>query len=230
LDAFIQKNNPVMVCGPVIYESNGSFIENYQKLDGLSLQTVTMGSFGFNNPFLSNGANLAYSKNAFLKVNGFVGNDHIASGDDIFLMEKMKKLFLEQVKFLKSENAIVSTKPQKNWKAIINQRVRWASKTSKQKNIASLVLGFLVLLVNISCIALPFLMYFNSEYFIFYLALLCFKIIVDYLVIQQAGFFFKVRFSFLNFIWQSFIYSVITLLVIAGSLRGKYTWKGRIQN
>ena len=96
LDAFIQKNNPMMVCGPVIYESNGSFIENFQQLDGLSLQAVTIGSFGLQNPLLCNGANLAYNKEAFLKVNGFSGNDHLASGDDIFLMEKMKKAFPKQ--------------------------------------------------------------------------------------------------------------------------------------
>ena len=131
LDAFIQKNNPMMVCGPVIYESNGSFIENFQQLDGLSLQAVTIGSFGLQNPLLCNGANLAYNKEAFLKVNGFSGNDHIASGDDIFLMEKMKKAFPEQVRFLKSEEAIVSTKPQKTWKNVINQRIT----TSKMKNV-----------------------------------------------------------------------------------------------
>src|SRR5690606_261137 len=64
LDAFIQMNNPVMVCGPVIYESNRSFIENYQQLDGFGLQTVTIGSFGLGNPLLCNGANLAYKKDA----------------------------------------------------------------------------------------------------------------------------------------------------------------------
>ncbi len=227
LDAFIQRNNLVMICGPVIYENNGSFIENFQQLDGLSLQVVTIGSFCFNNPLLSNGANLAYSKNAFLKVNGFEGNNHIASGDDIFLLEKMKKAFSDQVQFLKSEEAIVSTKPQKSWKNAINQRIRWASKTSKQKNNASLLLGMLVFFVNISVLAIPFLMIYNSENFIFYTTFFCFKIITDYLVIQQTGAFFKVKFSLYNFILQTIVYAIITLLVVMGSLRGNYSWKGR---
>src|SRR5690554_2164119 len=46
LDEFIQKEKPVMVCGPIIYNSNDSLIEKFQLLDGLSLQTVTIGSFG----------------------------------------------------------------------------------------------------------------------------------------------------------------------------------------
>ncbi|MCB0465985.1 MAG: glycosyltransferase, partial [Aequorivita sp.] len=119
LDGFIQKNNPAMVCGPVIYESNGSFIENFQQLDGLSLQAVTIGSFGLSNQLLCNGANLAYQKNAFIKVNGFSGNNHIASGDDIFLLEKMKKAFPKRVQFLKSKDAIVTTKSQQKWRNII---------------------------------------------------------------------------------------------------------------
>src|SRR5690554_2998749 len=88
-DTFIQKSNSVMVCGPVLYKSNGSFLEDFQQLDGLSLLAVTIGSFGLKNPLLCNGANLAYKKDAFFKVNGFSGNENIASGDDIFLLEKM---------------------------------------------------------------------------------------------------------------------------------------------
>ncbi|AFL81099.1 glycosyl transferase [Aequorivita sublithincola DSM 14238] len=227
LDAFIQKNNPVMVCGPVVYESDGSFIENFQQLDGLSLQAVTIGSFGFGNPLLSNGANLGYKKDAFILVNGFSGNDHIASGDDIFLLEKMKKAFPEMVKFLKSKEVVVSTKPQLSWKKVVNQRVRWASKTSKQKNISSLLLGLLVLFVNASILAIPFLMIFDSENIILFLLLIFFKISIDYIVIKQTSSFFNVKISVLNFIWQPFLYAIITVLVVIGSLCGSYAWKGR---
>ncbi|WP_181566675.1 glycosyltransferase [Aequorivita sp. CIP111184] len=227
LDAFIQKKNPVMICGPVFYKSNSSFLENFQQLDGFSLQTVTIGSFGLRNPLLSNGANLAYSKVAFLKVNGFLGNDHIASGDDIFLLEKMKKAFPKQVKFLKSKEAIVSTKPQQNWKNVINQRIRWASKTSKQKNITSLSLGILVLLVNISILALPFFMIFNYKNIGFYIFLISFKIGVDYIFVHQTAFLFDKKNSFWKFLLQPFAYAVIILAVTLGSLRGNYTWKGR---
>ncbi len=135
------------------------------------MQTVTIGSFGFKNPLLSNGANLAYSKVAFLDVNGFSGNDHIASGDDIFLLEKMKKAFPKQVQFLKSKEAIVSTKPQKNWKDVINQRIRWASKTSKQKNTNSSLIGNSRSFGEFFNFAFPFFMVFNPENLIIYISL-----------------------------------------------------------
>ena len=227
LDGFIQKNNPAMVCGPVIYESNGSFIENFQQLDGLSLQTVTIGSFGLSNQLLCNGANLAYQKNAFIKVNGFSGNNHIASGDDIFLLEKMKKAFPKRVQFLKSKDAIVTTKSQQKWRNIISQRIRWASKTSKQKNIASLFWGILVFFVNISILTFPFFMIFDAGNLSYYLLLTALKIIIDYVVIQQNVSLFGNKLSFLKFILQIYIYAIIILIVTLGSFRGNYSWKGR---
>ncbi len=226
-DAFIQKNNPLMVCGPVIYKSNGSFIENFQQLDGLSLQSVTIGSFGLRNPLLCNGANLAYKKEAFLKVNGFSGNNHIASGDDIFLLEKIKKAFPNRVQFLKSEESIVSTNPQKTWKNVINQRIRWASKTSKQKGLTSKVLGILVFLMNLSILAFPFFMIFDTENLGFYLLLTAIKIIVDYVVVQQNFSLFGKKSSFWKFLPQTYMYAIIVLIVTLGSMRGNYSWKGR---
>ncbi|MDC8001727.1 glycosyltransferase [Aequorivita todarodis] len=227
LDGFIQKSNPVMVCGPVIYKSNGSFIENFQQLDGLSLQAVTIGSFGLNNPLLCNGANLAYKKEAFLKVNGFSGNDHLASGDDIFLFEKLKKAFPKRVRFLKSEEAIVFTKPQQTWKTVINQRIRWASKTTKQNNPVSMFLGILVFLVNLSVLAFPFFMIFDTGNLGFYLLLIAIKIIVDYVVIQQTASLFGNKLFFWKFLLQTYMYALIVLIVTLGSFRGNYSWKGR---
>ena len=227
LDAFIQKNNPVMVCGPVIYKSNGNFIESFQQLDGFSLQAVTIGSFGMRRPLLCNGANLAYRKDAFLEVNGFSENDHIASGDDIFLLEKMKKSFPRQVQFLKSKQVIVSTKPQSTWKNVLNQRIRWASKTSKQKSTLSFLLGGLVFLVKISVLAIPFLMVFHSENALLYASLLFIKIIMDYIVLQQAAIFFGRKIMFWKFLWLPFVYASIVVFVVFGSFDGNYSWKGR---
>jgi len=226
-DSYIQQNDSIMVCGPVIYKSNGSFIDNFQKLDGFSLQSITIGSFGLNIPLLNNGANLAYRKDAFLKVNGFSGNDHIASGDDIFLLERMKKHFPDRVHFLKTPDAIVSTKPQPSWRNVINQRIRWASKTSKQKNTTSILLGILVFLVNFSVLIIPAFMVFDFENILFYTSLLFFKIITDYLVVRQTALFFDEKIAFWKFLWQPFVYSFIVLAVVLGSFGGNYSWKGR---
>lgn len=231
-DVFIQNNrennhNPVMICAPVIYKSNGSFIETFQKLDGLSLQTVTMGSFGLNNPLLSNGANLAYRKDAFEQVNGFSGNNHIASGDDIFLLEKIKKAYPKQVAFLKSGDCTVYTKPQTSWSQLINQRIRWASKTSKQKNASSIILGLIVFLTNVLFLVTPVLMVLNRDYVTIYLLLIVSKILIDYIIIQQSAVCLKIDISFWKFLKLPFIYSLLTLIVVTKSFKGNYSWKER---
>ena len=231
IDSFIQnsgkKESPKMICGPVQYKTDGSFIQDFQLVDGLSLQSVSIGSFGLNNPILNNGANLIYLKDAFSEVKGFSGNDHIASGDDIFLMEKFKKSLPEHVVFLKSDDAIVYTAPQLSWKDLINQRIRWASKTSKQKNIASQVLGIVVFLVNIGVLAIPFLLALDSKNLIIYILILILKIVIDFVFIGQSADLYNKRISFFNFLGMFYIYSILIAIIVFGSLKGRYSWKGR---
>ncbi len=233
LDAYFQKlkaqqeSLPVMVCGPVLYKTNNSFLENFQFLDGLSLQAVTIGSFGLQRPILCNGANLAYQKDAFKKVNGFKGNDHISSGDDIFLMKKMQKAFKGKIAFLKSRQRIVLTKPQASWKDAISQRIRWASKTSKQKNPLSIFLGVLVFLVNVLLLTIPVLLFLLPEYWMQFVILFYLKALTDFAVIKKAGMFFNRRISLIKFQWMPLVYAVITVRIVLGSFKGNYVWKDR---
>ena len=87
-DCFIQKNDTKFIVAPVTYYQVTSFLKRFQLLDFLSLQGVGIGSFGINKPIMCNGANLAYSKSLFFELDGFSGNSHISSGDDIFLLQK----------------------------------------------------------------------------------------------------------------------------------------------
>ncbi len=79
-------------------------------------------------PTLCNGANLCYEKAVFGEVGGFAGNHHLASGDDEFLMHKVAARFPGEVRFLKSEDALVRTAAHESLRAFYRQRRRWASK------------------------------------------------------------------------------------------------------
>jgi hypothetical protein len=68
------------------------------------------------------GANLAYTKTLFQELNGFDGNEKIASGDDVFLQKAVAQ-FPYKVHYLKSKNNIV-TGPLNDWKSLFYQRVR----------------------------------------------------------------------------------------------------------
>ena len=229
-DSYIQKHNPTMLAGPIRYFEKRGLINQYQQLDNFSLQATTIGSFGIKNPLLCNGANLAYKKEEFELVSGFSENNHIASGDDIFLLEKFKERNSKRVQFIKNKDAIVLTIAQESWRDIINQRTRWASKTSKQKDIFTKLLGILVLITNLFVIIGLLLSLFKSSYFSYYLAFLAIKVIIDFILLLQSASFFKRNINIPYFLINTLIYPLITAIVVFKTLNGNYIWKARTYN
>ncbi|MFQ3297112.1 MAG: biofilm PGA synthesis N-glycosyltransferase PgaC [Polaribacter sp.] len=224
LDNFIQKNKPEMVVAPVNYTVKNSFLEQFQLLDFMSLQGTTIGGFGIDFPFLCNGANLAYKKETFLKLNGFEGNNTIASGDDIFLFEKFLAADKKGVQFLKSKDAMVSTFPVKTMSDLIQQRVRWASKTSNIKSFVVKGIGILVFLTNLSVIFSLFLLH---NIWTLLLPLLL-KIIIDLFLFVPTMRFYNPKKSFLKWVvCSSILYPFFSVLVVVKSLFSTYNWKGR---
>jgi len=226
-DQLIRNQVPNMVCGPVVYKRNKSLLGHFQFLDGLSLQGVAMGSFGWSQPMLCNGANLAYKKSVFEAVEGYKYNDHIASGDDIFLLEKIHSYYPNTVYYLNSKEAVVLTKPESNWSQAIQQRIRWASKTAKQKNTQSKVLGIIVFLGNLAFIASLFLFTWDSSPVYLLMIILGIKLAVDLTLLRVAGQLLGKPISFLNFLVNTIIYPPLTLWVVVNSISGNYQWKGR---
>jgi cellulose synthase/poly-beta-1,6-N-acetylglucosamine synthase-like glycosyltransferase len=131
LNTFIHTRSLVLVAAPVKFTNTGSFISVFQCLDFMTLQGITAASVHHNFHSMCNGANLAYNKKVFNDVLGFAGIDNIASGDDMLLMHKVYKKYPGQVGFLLSAATVVETLPMPNWKAFLNQRIRWASKANK---------------------------------------------------------------------------------------------------
>ncbi|MEL6810201.1 MAG: glycosyltransferase [Bacteroidota bacterium] len=227
LDSFIETAQPKMVCAPVIYSGSQGLVQNFQFLDGLSLQAVTMGSFGWRQPLLSNGANMAYRKSTFLEVHGYAGNDHIASGDDIFLLEKVQNAFPEDLYYLNGIEAAVYTQPENTWKEVINQRVRWASKTSKQKRWGPKILGVVVLLGNLAFLIALYGLIVNLSEHRAYIAFLLQKLVMDLVVVTFAASYLKQPIPVAGYFINAFIYPFLTLWVVIRSLFGSYLWKGR---
>ena len=226
-DQIIRNEVPNMVCGPVVYKRNRSLLEHFQFLDGLSLQGVAMGSLGWSQPMLCNGANLAYKKSVFEAVEGYKYNDHIASGDDIFLLEKIQTYYPNTVCYLNSKEAVVLTKPESNWSQAIQQRIRWASKTAKQKKIASKVLGIIVFLGNLAFLASLFLFAWDASPFYLLMIILGIKLAVDLTLLRVAGQLLGKPISFLNSLVNTIIYPPLNLWIVMNSISGNYQWKGR---
>ena len=226
-DEYIQKYDAVCIAAPVTYNNNTSFLKRFQTLDLLSLQGATIGGFGINKPFLCNGANFAYKKSVFNKINGFQGNTNIASGDDIFLLEKIKTWHPKKLHYLKCEKAIVSTKPQTSWKLLIAQRVRWAAKTSAYNNWFGKFTGLIVLLMNaiiIICLVLSLIQIFNFKT-LFYILVIKFSI--DFFLIYTSASFFNQKNILKIYILGFLIYPIFSVYIALLSSFSGYQWKGR---
>ncbi len=77
-------------------------------------------------PMLASGANLAFRRSAFLEVSGYAG-DRYASGDDIFLVQRMRKAG-KRISYLLRAGAVVRVEAERSWKGFFHQRMRWAGK------------------------------------------------------------------------------------------------------
>ena len=230
LDAFdecIQTNQPNCVVAPITYSDGSLFLKRFQILDILSLQGATVGGFGLKLPFLSNGANFAYRKAIFQAIDGFSGNNNLASGDDIFLLEKLKKIDLKKVLYLKSDQAIVTTKPMADLKSLIHQRLRWASKTSRNPNWFSKLVGLIVFSGNLACIAILPVFLFGLITPRIAIALLVIKFSIDFLLLFKTARFFKQERVLFSYVWSCLIYPFFSVYIAILSLFKSYEWKGR---
>lgn len=226
LDNYIQNHEVSMIAGAVTYDCKNTFLQQFQKLDLASLQGATIGSFGIGKGFICNGANFAYTKTLFKALNGFNGNESIASGDDVFLLQKAMRQFPERVHYLKSQSNIVTTKPLEKWKSLFYQRVRWASKTTSYESTFGKLLGLVVLGGNLCWIlGLLFCVLGEISWFEFNL-LSALKFLVDFVLLFKSNRFLssnRMRFV----IFSSFLYPFFSVIVALYSLFGKYEWKGR---
>lgn len=120
-------DDTALVSGPVLYPTGGLALD-VAALEFLGLVAVGAGAIGIGRPTLCNGANVAYRKDVFEALGGFSGIDHLTSGDDELLMQKIAYETDHTVRFCADREAAVLTEPPRSVAAFAEQRRRWASK------------------------------------------------------------------------------------------------------
>jgi cellulose synthase/poly-beta-1,6-N-acetylglucosamine synthase-like glycosyltransferase len=132
--SYYENEELVMISSPVSYFEERTLFEKMQALEFYYLIGLGAAFIGNGHAATCNGANLAYRKDVFYDVGGFTGIDHIASGDDELLLQKVAARYKGKVGFLKRYDAVVFTHAKKNSKEFIQQRRRWASKSVHYKD------------------------------------------------------------------------------------------------
>lgn len=108
------------------------------------LSALNYGLGALNRPILANGANLLFSKKAFLKVDMQRNDYSVASGDDVFLLSAFLQNNLK-VELVDSSNCAVTTQAPGTIVKLLQQRKRWAGKINHMLS-APVILGFILLL------------------------------------------------------------------------------------
>ena len=225
---YIEEKKVLFISAPVKFMEEKSLLFHFQNLHFLSLIGSTIGGFALKKPFLCNGANLCYHKETFLELNGFKGNTNIASGDDIFLLEKMQQSYPHKTGFLKSIDALVTTKAQTSWKQFLNQQIRWTSKSTAYKNQFSRLVSLIVFSMNLLLVILGIISLLFPPFWILFLWCLALKSTVDLILIFKTSYFLNITNSLKYFLVISVLYPFFVVLIGGLSLVKRYTWKGQI--
>jgi cellulose synthase/poly-beta-1,6-N-acetylglucosamine synthase-like glycosyltransferase len=226
--AYYQQGGYKMISSPVAYHEEKSLFERAQSLEFLYLIGMGASTIGNNSPSTCNGANLAYEREAFYEVGGFTGIDDLASGDDELLLHKIAARYKNKIGFLKNRDAIVYTQAKPTLDAFIQQRKRWASKSTRYKNKLIIALGVLVWLFNLSIVLNIILGLFNPAYVAVAGTQLLVKVGIELLFLIDVTRFARRSSLLLLLPLLNLMHIVYIIYIGIAGNSGKYNWKGRM--
>lgn len=216
-----------MTFGAVRIESDNTLFGSMQAIEFSSLigSGASTAAFGF--PTLCNGANLAFTKEAFTETGGYDGNEHIASGDDEFLMRKIEAKYVNGIRFNNYLENQVTTYPQKTLDSFLSQRIRWAGKWKHHDGTNSKLLAVYIFLFHLSVIILPFFVLTGDVSAYVMAGLLVAKAMVEFFYLRQVSSWLSVPWHGLSFVLLQLVYPVYAVGVAVVALVKKPAWKGR---
>jgi len=225
--AFREKHHADLVAGLVTTRNTeGGFLEVFERLDLLSLVGTGAGSFYYNRPVMCNGANLAYSRNLYLETREFDPVGKVESGDDMFLMIGARKLG-RTLAYNATREAMVETIPVSNLSKLITQRIRWGSKTVHYKTTDIQSLAMLAVIANLLILLIPLFLFLDSGLWPVLLVAYTAKTVTDFALLYRVTGYTGQRKSLRAFFPVSLTYYAVQLVILTKSLFVRSGWKGR---
>lgn len=230
IDQFHQQQSFKMLAAPVNFHKENNTLERFQSLDFMGLMGITGAGISGRWQRMANGANLCFPRKTFSEIGGFAGIDHLASGDDMLLMQKMAARWPDGIFFLKNPLAAVLTRAKPDWRGFFSQRLRWASKSAiyPEWRVTAVLAGVFLFCLNLMVLAalLPF---FSQKLAGLLFVELAVKAFFDFLFLQTMARFFH-REDLLRAFWPSFFLHIFYIVIVgsASQFVKKYAWKGRV--
>ncbi len=227
---YYETENPVMISAPVTYFEERSLFELLQTLEFSFLIGMGAGFIGNGSASHCNGANLSYRKDVFYEVGGFKGIDDVASGDDELLLQKVSKRYPGKIGFLKQYEAVVYTHAKHTLEEFMQQRRRWASKSTKYIDKTVSAASISIWLLNVFLLIDFSMGFYNAIYFKLFLWAFLLKLLFEIAVTLPINTFFRRSWLVVLMPILSFVHIIYFVFVgLMGNTR-QYTWKGRKVN
>ncbi len=221
--SFAKAEKADMVLAPVEMYGKG-FVANFQTAEFLTIQTITIATAGLGNAVLSNGANLLV-KTEILKAMNNPFKRELSSGDDVFLMEQMKK-DKKRIAFCLNPKVLVKTPACDTWRKLFVQRARWLSKTQKYPMSFSLMLSVIFGFMQFVYLLFVVLLMIKGEFLVL-LFFLLHKLIFDFVVMHQTAIKTGAKLLVFHATVLSIVYPFWTIISGVSSFIIKPQWKGR---
>ncbi|HXB13447.1 MAG TPA: glycosyltransferase [Bacteroidia bacterium] len=222
-----EESHAKMLCGPVALTDEKKLCEKFQGLEMCGLSILSGAGINLGIPLLCNGANIAYTREAFEAVEGFKGIDELPTGDDTLLLFKIASKFPGSINYVKTGEAFVYSTAQHSWKEFFQQRIRWASKGLQSKNTLNSSVSLLVFLSNFLLLVCGILTFVYPPSILIFLICLAVKSAVDFLLLTFGSVFFRKTKLLLYFLIFEIITMFYTSLVGFIAPFSRYQWKGR---
>ena len=206
-----------------------NFLEKLQAFDFLQLMGATAGTCNLGYPLAASGQNLGYRRTAFQQVGGYRRVAERISGDDVLLLQLIRRYTDWKTVFASSRNAFAMSQPQSTLRGLINQRKRWASNGSYQVHLNVPFFAYLLLVFLFSFalfVGMPLSFWLKTTAGTFSLCLLA-KAAAEALIAFRSAQYFH-RQDLLKYfpIWFLLQIPYVVIVGLWGTF-GSFSWKER---
>lgn len=226
INRHFQESKTMMVFGGVSIQGR-TFFGHLQAIEFSSLIGSGLSLWALGMPVMCNGANLAFRREVFDEVNGYAGNEHVASGDDEFLMRKILARYPSGVTFLNDSDGNVQTDSAPDIRSFIQQRLRWAGKWRHNQSVSAKATALYILATQLSMITAFFCFVIFSDTSKLFALILFLRVVAEAWFLIPVCRFLKIQWRWDAFLVLQFIYPFYVVGIGLFSNLTTVKWKDR---
>ncbi len=221
--------NVGVVTGVTLFRNNedtSRALFGVQFLDFLSHTACAAGAIGNGKVNNCNGSNMAFRRSAYEEVGGYDSLEHLNSGDDSLLAQKIAGTGKWKVRFNLDCNSAVTTAPVATWRAFLQQRMRWAAQTGSYRTdtLVFLVSSFIYYTaLVIALLRTPF----EPVCLLLFLLAYVPKLLIDFHILKKFTVLTRTEYLLRFYAKAALIHIPVVLLAVLGGYFGRFDWKGR---